>query len=571
MERAACLSRFCVMTLAGCHRRLVRSHPRWSALPLALAATWLALVVLPSGSLAELSGYSTPMNLSARATYDAQVAVDREGRATVVWQVIPSRQVKAVRLDPAGNPGPIRTLSRPGQDAGDPEVAVDAAGRATVVWRFGPNAGRVQTVRLDAAGKPGPVHTLSRQGDLRRPQSPQVAVDSEGRATVVWAATGVAGTCAARVVKAVRLDSAGNPGQVQTLSEWRDSCDIDPSAQVAVDPGGRATVVWSRTEFVLPCCSNHPVEAVRLDAAGNPGPVQTLSEPGFNGPPGVAVDPEGRATVVWERRSEGSNVLGAVRLDAAGNPSPVQTLSEGDVLAEPQVAVDSEGRATIVWQRVGPGFRVGVARLDADGNLGVVETLARGRDPQVAVDPEGRATVVWRSRLQRDGLIQAARLGPTGSPGPIQTLSEGLPIGPHVEVGPQVAVAPDGRATVVWRGSNGRVQATHSLRLFEAEAEPRRRTVGPRKQRVTYVLRATNRDTEPSGLVRLCASTPEGRVKVLGERCRAFAEIAPGASAERLIRLKILDRARGGLTKIELLARGPNVEARTTARLKVRR
>jgi hypothetical protein len=408
MERAACLSRFCVMTLAGCHRRLVRSHPRWSALPLALAATWLALVVLPSGSLAELSGYSTPMNLSARATYDAQVAVDREGRATVVWQVIPSRQVKAVRLDPAGNPGPIRTLSRPGQDAGDPEVAVDAAGRATVVWRFGPNAGRVQTVRLDAAGKPGPVHTLSRQGDLRRPQSPQVAVDSEGR-------------------------------------------------------------------------------------------------------------------------------------------------------------------ATIVWQRVGPGFRVGVARLDADGNLGVVETLARGRDPQVAVDPEGQATVVWRSRLQRDGLIQAARLGPTGSPGPIQTLSEGLPIGPHVEVGPQVAVAPDGRATVVWRGSNGRVQATHSLRLFEAEAEPRRRTVGPRKQRVTYVLRATNRDTEPSGLVRLCASTPEGRVKVLGERCRAFAEIAPGASAERLIRLKILDRARGGLTKIELLARGPNVEARTTARLKVRR
>src|SRR3954454_1603742 len=70
--------------------------------------------------------------------------------------------------------------------------------------------------------------------------------------------------------------------------------------------------------------------------------------------------------------------------------------------------------------------------------------------PDVAVAADGTATVVWSARTDGNLTVYMRRIGPD-APGPVTALS-----GPGQDaLGPQVAVAPDGTATVVWIRSDG--------------------------------------------------------------------------------------------------------------------
>ncbi len=81
-------------------------------------------------------------------------------------------------------------------------------------------------------------------------------------------------------------------------------------------------------------------------------------------------------------------------------------------------------------------------------NLPATDISAAGQDaeqPQIAVAPDGTTTVVWRRLV--DGTIQAAtRPADSSTFGAIQSLSDAE----LFSSGPQVAVAPDGETTVVW-------------------------------------------------------------------------------------------------------------------------
>jgi hypothetical protein len=111
------------------------------------------------------------------------------------------------------------------------------------------------------------------------------------------------------------------------------------------------------------------------------------------------------------------------------------------------------------------------------------------------------------------------------------------------------------------------------LRVLDVWANPNRLTLDPKEKRASYRLYAANVDTVPSGTVRLCARKwPHGRLRLVGERCEAFASIEPGDRTDRAIRFRVLDRARGKLSEVRLRVRGPEVQpAATTVLLKVRR
>src|SRR5918995_1680943 len=179
-----------------------------------------------------------------------QVAADSQGRATVVWRAFEEsdflQQIKALRLGADGSPGSVHTLSEAG--AATPQVAVDPQGRATVVWERGGGSRTVQSVRLGADGTHRGVKSLSQGISPQVAVTPQVAVDSRGRATVVWAGSVGSGTHLGLRVHSVRLGTDGSQGAVRTLSK---ADGYYP--QVAVDSQGRPTVVWS----------NHGVESTR--------------------------------------------------------------------------------------------------------------------------------------------------------------------------------------------------------------------------------------------------------------------------------------------------------------------
>lgn len=213
---------------------------------------------------------------------------------------------------------------------------------------------------------------------------------------------------------------------------------------VIVDSRDRATVVWA---------SEVGIEAVRLDADGNPGPVRTLASlPDFGNPKGcrcprLAVDDLDRVTVAWQAFDGTDLRIQAVQVGPDGGLGTVRTLSAVGIDAWNQrLAIDSKGRVTVVWHLSGPMNQIQSVRLNPGGALEAVQTLSEptvnSTHPKVAIDPHDRTTVVWDS----DEGVQAIRLDADHTPGSIQTLSSvGEDAGPS-----RVVVDSQGRATVVW-------------------------------------------------------------------------------------------------------------------------
>jgi hypothetical protein len=343
-----------------------------------------------------------------------RAAIDPMGRVTVVWR--DDAGIQAARLGRDGNPGKVQDVSGPvPANFARPQVAVDPGGRATVVWS---NEERIQAARLGVDGVPGPVRTLSPAGvDVGLPH---VATDSRGRSIVVWG-------CEApsrNAVQSVQLNEGGEPGAVRTLSTGGQ---FGNHPQVAIDTEDRATVVWERSNG-----TDSRVKAVRLAADGTPGAIRDLSPEGWSaGPPSLAIDRHDRVTVAWAAYGPVTWDIQAVRLAPNGEPGPVQTLARAPGSAElGGASVGSYDRATVVWgltevadTHTFPSW-LQSTRLDASGAPGPVQTLTDPNGvaggPQIAVDSHDRSTVVWTTF--QPYAIQETRLSPAGVPGPVRTL-----------------------------------------------------------------------------------------------------------------------------------------------------
>jgi hypothetical protein len=386
-----------------------------------------------------------------------EVAVDPQGRATVVWGDSDDLRVRAVRIAADGTAGEVQELATM---ASFPQVAVDPEGRATVVWESLVGVSRIQVVRMDAAGTPGPLQTLSAAG--QDAFAPQIAIDPRGHASVVWRRFDGSDWR----IQTVHLDADGNPGQVFTLPGAGQNS-FEP--QVAVDPEGFATIAWRRFDG-----SNWRIQVIRQNPTGGGGfPVFTLSPAGQSSfSPQVALGPEGGATVVWEQEvAPGRREIHEMRLRADFSfAGPPQRLSpSGQDARDARVARDSQGRATVVWRRRAISGQVIVGtiqsvRVGAAGPPEQIRTLSGADDsaerPRLAMGPGDRATVVWQGRDPDDWRVRAVRMGADGTPGPVRIPA---PSGGETE-NPQVAVDPQGRPTIAWRlaveGNFRLVQAT---------------------------------------------------------------------------------------------------------------
>jgi hypothetical protein len=183
--------------------------------------------------------------------------------------------------------------------------------------------------------------------------------------------------------------------------------------------------------------------------------------------PEAAVAPDGTTTIVWS--AEGEEGFGVVmrRIAPDGTAGAVVPLSEpGADALTPAVAMAPDGTATVVWVRFdGSNFVVQAQRIAPDGALEEVQDLsATGRDagePEVADAPDGTSTIVWKRFDGAQFQIKERRIAPDGTvEEPItHTLSDTT----QSAVEPQVAAAADGTSTVVWSrydGSNSIVQET---------------------------------------------------------------------------------------------------------------
>jgi hypothetical protein len=262
--------------------------------------------------------------------------------------------------------------------------------------------------------------------------------------------------------------------------------------------------VWTEhrgdSDYVIVAFSVAPGGAV-----GTPFPLSVLT-PGndFVDQPHAAVAPDGTVTVVWKRAS-GS--VEARRIDPPGTVSGTQPIvlkagTSGDETLPPRVAVAGDGTASVVWanansQTLGDSlFDVVVRRVSPAGApVGAeipVATDLDNDDADIAVAPDGTATVVWERQFPGEIRPVVRRIAPDGSlPGDIDELSDA----PGER--PRVTALADGTAVVAWNhsGPSGPIA--------------RARTISP-----VGDLGAPDDLSAPEAFGPRIASAPDGRVVV---------------------------------------------------------
>ena len=340
---------------------------------------------------------------------------------------------------------PAVDLSATGRDAYNPQVAVAPDGTAIVVWRRSNGADSI----IQAAIRP-PGGTFGAPVDLsatgQGAYNPGVAVSSDGTATVVWDRSN--GTN--NMVQAVTRPPGGSFGAPVDLSVAGQDAD-DPDIGVASD--GTATVVWRRYDG-----SHFVVQATTRQPGGSFGtPVDLSAADQGAYAPHVAVAPDGATAVVWSRYDGTSDIVQAATRPPNGSfGAPVDLSATGRDADEPQVSLVSGGAATVTWLRSnGTNTVIQAASRPAGGSFGAPADLsAAGRDaygPQVAVAADGTATVVWIRPNGTNNIAQAVTRPSGGSFGtPVDLSATG---GDSYD--PHVAVSPDGTATAIWDRFNG--------------------------------------------------------------------------------------------------------------------
>jgi hypothetical protein len=282
------------------------------------------------------------LTISGTNAQDARVAVDSDGDALMVWERFDGTvfRIQGRALSRTGALGAIQTLSLAGADSTDPRVAIDADGDALVVWeRDDPSGDRIEGRARSKAGVLGPV--LNVAASNRHARDPQVAVDSDGDAYVVWERP-VPPSEQPRIQGRARTRG----GLLRPIVNLSPDGAAASGSQVAIDTDGDALVVWQRAVGSL------RIEARSRARTGVLGPVKTLSSMtiGIASGPRVAIDANGDGVIAWERSNAGAVVIQARARSRTGTLAPLDTLSAAGA-TQAEVGIDADGNALVVWRR----------------------------------------------------------------------------------------------------------------------------------------------------------------------------------------------------------------------------
>ncbi len=329
-------------------------------------------------------------------------------------------------------------------DAGSafrPQIAFDNDGNALAVWEQSDGSfGNILSNRFDGTNWGSAV--LIETDNSGNARDPQIAIDSNGNALAVWSQSdGVRDNILANRFNGTSWGSA-------TLIETNNVGDAS-SPQIAIDSNGRALAVWSQSDGIRDnIWANHFDGTSWLGAT--PIEIENLGDAYV---PQIAIDDNGRAVAVWQQNDGIRDNIWANRFDGTnwGSATLIETDDAGSA-SDPQIAGDSSGNALVVWaQSDGSRDNIWANRFNSNGSLGTAElieteNLGKATDPQIVTDGNGRALAVWS---QDDGTrdnIWANHFDGTSWQG--ATLIETNDVGDAFD--PVIAIDNNGRALAVW-------------------------------------------------------------------------------------------------------------------------
>jgi hypothetical protein len=236
--------------------------------------------------------------------WDPSVAIEADGDALIVWHVRFGDSVQARARAASGTLSGVIGLSN-GEPGSDPAVALTPGGDALVVWGRGPSslATRVKARARSSAGSWSAIETVSLPPQGGYAVGPQVAMDTSGRAVVVWDQEDVSGYWEPTLIR-VRSPSGGW-SSVESLTKPHA---LTFNSQVAVNADGNAIAAWEDYESDW----GPAIYAARFSLDDFPPDVDPPETTITRGPSGVIT----RRTVSFRFRADEAGSSFSCKLDA---------------------------------------------------------------------------------------------------------------------------------------------------------------------------------------------------------------------------------------------------------------
>ncbi len=370
--------------------------------------------------------------------FEPEVAIDAHGKAVAVW--VHGSVIQATV-------GPTRrhlwstpvTISAADMTAESPQVAVDANGDAVAVWagRKGASGNPV----VEAAVRP------AKKGVWRAPvvlataaESPRIAVNARGDMIVVWET--YTGPETPSLIQTVTGSA--------TRGKWRIPVTVGHGGRfggarplVGINARGNAVLVWEQ---------RHDNAGTDIQASSRPAarrswlaPVDIGSVVGQAADAQLAVNAGGRAVVVWDS-STATEVsveaaAGSVARRAWAAPANLERFSRHESVPtcgvlgrvcpllkarplpapRPEIAIDARGDAVAMWEQA-KSFGDGIVRIayrpagSSAWQTPVSIAAKSASTPEVAMDARGEAIAVWQGPVVEADILRPAVRSPRSAP-----------------------------------------------------------------------------------------------------------------------------------------------------------
>lgn len=423
----------------------------------AIAAALAALALAGCGG-GPPPGWTEPFPLTASAgtATDLRMAWAGGKRALVVWETEEAgiRRVQALWLSAIGFEGPT-TLDTPGPGVPRaPDLAVDAQGRAVVVWlQAQGGADRVWARRFDPVTGWAPAEVLNAAA-AGNDRTPRVAVHRNGSALVTWLRD-VLNIGSPVMARAFQPGRGWGP-------EWR--LDTSPGAPrapaVTIDGQGRGMVVWPQQNTIF--SGPFPLWGRDVDLATGTGTttrVETLGPDALMAQL-VTLD-DGSVLTAWPAVfpvSAPSRLMATSRFDpTAGWSLPLQPGGFVTDIQDLTLAAGRAGASAVLWSELQDGRqRLALNRLVGSQLQNATPTIVFDQPaavppapllPQIVLDADNRAIWIWQQGPQGASALWASDQIADAAPATPVRLDQGPSAGISSA---GLALGPEGEALAAW-------------------------------------------------------------------------------------------------------------------------
>jgi hypothetical protein len=353
----------------------------------ALAAVWSNPTVI-----SDLTGG----NQSATTRNQSVVIVqDKQGRALTVWS---NGAIQSSRQTSTGTWGPIVPVSFSNDLGRTPDVAFAPNGDAMAIWiRDTAGVQDIQVATLPVGTTVWSLPTTIAVANAFSIYSPQIKIDSKGRAVAVW------GLYIPGSQTSIDRFSDIQSATYTAITGWSPPVTLSSAniyhypiaPKLAINAAGIAVVVWN--DSLTPNGSRSSnLKAVRKLAGG------TWSLPsiiGYNrggsvGGQKITLDDLGRAALVWQGpATAGNGAVFAVQSSTTGVwMPPVQISPSIEGAYDAEVATDKAGNITVVWQ--GSGGVTTRRKLAGISSWSTPRTFGGGNSAKISASPDGSLVAV---------------------------------------------------------------------------------------------------------------------------------------------------------------------------------